>query len=346
MPTFGLMKRYFPPEWAPQSAVQFTFPHADSDWADCLDDVTPCFVECVVQASRFQPVLVVCDSIERVKPLLTDARPDRLLLVECPSNDTWARDHGGVSIFDDGLPVVLDFMFNGWGLKFPAFRDNLITGRLHQQGVFGKTRLERPGLVLEGGGIETDGRGTLLVTAECLTSPNRNPHLSRSALEGRLQYALGIERVLWIENGYLAGDDTDSHIDTLARFCDQHTIAYVRCADPADEHYEALSRMEAELKTLATPDGDPYRLVALPWPKACHAPDGHRLPATYANFLIINGAVLAPVYGVPQDEEALRILAGCFPDREVVAINCRALIEQHGSLHCISMQYPEGVVNI
>lgn len=339
------MKRYLPAEWAPQSAVQFTFPHADSDWADLLDEVTPCFVDCVVAVSRFQHVLVVCDSIERVRPLLQAARQDRLLLAEIPSNDTWARDHGGITVLEDGKPLVLDFMFNGWGLKFPAFRDNLITGRLHARGVFGAVRLERPGLVLEGGGIESDGAGTLMVTAECLLSLNRNPHLSRTALEGQLKYHLGVDRFLWLKNGYLAGDDTDSHIDTLARFCDEKTIAYVRCDDAADEHFPALRAMEQELQAFRQANGERYRLVPLPWPAAIYADDGHRLPATYANFLIINGAVLVPVYGLPQDAEALQVLAGCFPGREIVAINCRALIEQHGSLHCISMQYPLGVVD-
>lgn len=340
------MKRYFPPEWAPQSAVQFTFPHADSDWADVLDEVTPCFVACITEASRFQHVVVVCDDKERVAALLPDAEPAHLILVECPSNDTWARDHGGIGVLQDGQPLVLDFMFNGWGLKFPAFRDNLITGCLHRQGVFGDTPLDIPGLILEGGALETDGLGTLMTTAECMMSPNRNPQLSRSALEGRLQFHLGVERFLWLEHGYLAGDDTDSHIDTLARFCDENTIAYVHCDDPNDEHYAELSLMADELRQFRTTTGQPYQLVPLPWPQACYAADGHRLPATYANFLILNGAVLVPVYGVPQDAEAIRILAACFPDRTTVPINCRSLIAQHGSLHCISMQYPAGVVAI
>jgi agmatine deiminase len=338
------MKRRLPAEWAPQSAVQFTFPHAESDWAELLEEVTPCFVACIEAVSRYEKALVVCRDRRETAALLSGACQDNLILVECPSNDTWARDHGAITIEEDGQWVLLDFMFNGWGLKFPAYHDNLITGRLHEQGVFGASSLRRPGLVLEGGGIESDGRGTLLTTAECLLSPNRNPHLSQTQLEAQLRHWLGAEHILWLHHGYLAGDDTDSHIDTLARLCPDDIIAYVRCDDPQDEHYPALAAMEAELQALRTRDGRPFRLIPLPWPEPCYAADGHRLPATYANFLIINGAVLVPTYRVPQDEAALAGIAACFPEREIIGIDCRALIEQHGSLHCISMQYPAGVV--
>lgn len=333
-----MAQRRLPAEWEPQSAVQFTFPHADSDWAESLEEVIPCFVECITQVSRFEKVVVVCADVDKTRALLQNARQDNLRLVALPSNDTWARDHGAITIEEDGKPVLLDFMFNGWGLKFAADKDNLITAGLWQKGFFGDTPLRKGGLVLEGGGIESDGRGTLLTTAECLLSPNRNPHLSQEEIENQLRQLFGVNRILWLHHGYLAGDDTDSHIDTLARFCSVDTIAYAKCTDVSDEHYGELAKMEAELQQM------PYKLVPLPWPDACYADDGHRLPATYANFLIINGAVLVPTYGVAQDGEALRVLQGCFPDREVIGINCRALIEQHGSLHCISMQFPEGVV--
>ena len=341
---FVLMKRRLPAEWEPQSAIQFTFPHADSDWADALDEVIPCFVACIETVSRFEKVLVICRRRAEAGMLLKNAVQKNLILVECPSNDTWARDHGAITVEENGQPALLDFMFTGWGLKFPAFHDNLITGRLHEQGVFGRLPLRRPGLVLEGGGIETDGRGTLLTTSECLLSPNRNPHLSQPELEAKLTEWLGTNHFLWLHHGYLAGDDTDSHIDTLARLCPEDVIAYVCCDDPNDEHYPALQAMEAELRSFRTREGKPFTLTPLPWPDACYAADGHRLPATYANFLVVNGAVLMPTYGAPQDEAALAAIAPCFPERQVIGINCRALIEQHGSLHCISMQYPEGVL--
>lgn len=201
-------------------------------------------------------------------------------------------------------------------------------------------------MVLEGGAIESDGAGTLLTTSECLLSPNRNPHLNRAEIEGQLAEQFGLERVLWLESGFLAGDDTDSHIDTLARFCSLDTIAYVKCQDQHDEHFEALQKMENELRAFTMLNGKPYKLVPLPWPEPCFDEEGNRLPATYANFLIINGAVLVPTYRVPQDLEALKLFGTLFPDREVIGVDCRLLILQHGSLHCLTMQYPENVVNV
>jgi agmatine deiminase len=335
--------RVLPAEWAYQSAVQLTFPHENTDWADVLEEVLPCFVQIAETISRFQPVLIVCQNAKSAKALLQKANQDNLLFVESDSNDTWARDHGGITILSDGKPLILDFVFNGWGLKYPADKDNRITRHLYNSGVF-SAGLQPGGIVLEGGGIESDGEGTLLTTAECLLSPNRNPHLSKPEIESYLKACFGLHRVLWLHNGYLAGDDTDSHIDTLARFCDSSTIAYAHCPDASDEHFEALSQMEAELRSFRTLSGQPYRLVPLPWPTPCYDADGNRLPATYANFLIINGAVLVPTYQVPQDAEALAIFKELFPEREIIGINCRPLIGQHGSLHCVTMQYPATVV--
>jgi len=338
------MNRKLPAEWEPQSAIQFTFPHADSDWAEVLDEVTPCFVELIEAVSRFEKALVVCAAASEVKRLLANANWENLILAEAPSNDTWARDHGGITIFEDDKPVILDFMFNGWGLKFPADKDNLITRKLYEQGFFQTKQIRHGGLVLEGGAIESDGQGTLLTTAQCLLSPNRNPHMTQDEIEAQLKKVFGLERVLWLYHGHLIGDDTDAHIDTLARFCNPETIAYVQCTDPADEHFTALQRMEAELQALKTSAGEPYKLVPLPLPGAIYAADGHRLPATYANFLIVNDAVLVPTYNVPEDAEALARLRNCFPDRIVMGIDCSALILQHGSLHCVTMQYPAGVI--
>lgn len=339
-----MTNRRLPAEWEPQSAVQFTFPHSQSDWAPMLDVVIPCFVECISAVARFERVVVVCENAEHTKTHFSEQLQHQIHFVELPSNDTWARDHGGITVFESGKPLILDFVFNGWGLKFPANMDNLITSRLHEKGVF-QAPLRAGGLALEGGGIESDGVGTLMTTAECLLSPNRNPHLNKAEIEATLKSLFGLQQVLWLNHGYLAGDDTDSHIDTLARFCNPHTIVYVKCNDSEDEHFAALTAMEEELKTFRQLNGDPYQLIPLPMADAVYSAEGDRLPATYANFLIINGAVLVPTYDLPQDEEALTILAPVFPDREVIGINCRALIEQHGSLHCITMQYPEGVVS-
>ncbi len=330
--------RRLPAEWEPQRAILFTFPHPEGDWASNYSEVVPVFVAAIEAVCRYQQAVVVCHDRASTAGWLSGIDPDRYTLFELPSNDTWARDHGPITVLEDGKPVLLDFFFNGWGLKYPADQDNLITRRLHEVGGLGALERRLPGMVLEGGGIETDGAGTLLTTAECLLSPNRNPHLSQEESEQQLAFWLGCDRVLWLHHGGLVGDDTDAHIDTLARFCDEETIAYVQCDDPEDEHYRELRLMEAELRRFRQRDGDPYRLVSLPWPTACYAPDGHRLPATYANFLIVNGAVLVPTYRVPEDAEAVAIIARCFPNRQVIGIDCRPLIEQHGSLHCITMQ--------
>lgn len=334
--------RRLPAEWELQSAVQLTFPHSGTDWADVLPEVLPCFVQIAKTISHFQPVLVVCEQLEEIQGLLGDANLGNITFAEVPNNDTWARDHGAIAIEENGKYVLLDFVFNGWGLKFAADKDNLVTRRLYNKGVF-KNEIRHGGIVLEGGALESDGKGTLLTTSACLLSPNRNPHLSQIEVEEHLKQCFGLQRVLWLHHGYLAGDDTDSHIDTLARFCDTETIAYVRCTDPEDEHFEALQKMEAELQAFKNTEGKPYRLVPLPWPDPCYDELGNRLPATYANFLIINGAVLVPTYQVPQDEAALQIIQAAFPDRKVVGIDCRPLIWQHGSLHCVTMQYPVGV---
>jgi agmatine/peptidylarginine deiminase len=179
-----------------------------------------------------------------------------------------------------------------------------------------------------------------------MQSPHRNPSFSEEQINKLLFQSFGTTNIYWLNNGYLAGDDTDSHIDTLVRFCNPTTLAYVKCDDEMDEHFESLLKMEAELKNLVDVNGNPFHLVPLPWPDPCFADDGHRLPATYANFLIINEAVILPLYNVKQDLEAVKVLTSIFPDRKIIPVLCRTLIEQHGSLHCISMQYPSGSINL
>jgi len=330
-----------PAEWEKQSFLQLTFPHRNSDWKYLLNEATSCFVEIIETTALFQDVLVVCDDVERVKSFFTSTQ--NIWFVQADSNDTWARDHGGITVIEDGDAIVHDYIFNGWGAKFDASFDNQITKNLFKKSVFENCTLKSFDFVLEGGSIESDGKGTILTTAECLLSKNRNEQFSKTEIENLLKENFGAKRILWLNSGYLAGDDTDAHIDTLARFCDEKTIAFVGCENREDEHFEALQKMKDELHSFVDFEGKPYQLVQLPFPDPCFDDAGKRLPATYANFTIINNAVLVPVYGVSQDEKALEILRDCFPDRKVIAVNCRVLIEQHGSLHCVTMQYPEQV---
>ncbi len=329
-------------EWEPQSAVLIAWPNAETDWSVNLSDAIACYTQIAKAILNRQPLIVLAHQPEKVHQQLQHSN---LRVVQYHFDDTWLRDYGPIAVEENRQLQLLDFQFNGWGLKFACRADNEATYFLHQQKVLNpQLPLLSTGFVLEGGAIETDGAGTLLTTSNCLCSYHRNPHLSQQQIELELLHYLGIKRVLWLDHGHLAGDDTDAHIDTLARFCSSDTIAYVQCTDQKDEHYKALQQMEQQLQHFTQADGSPYQLVPLPMPAAIYATDGHRLPATYANFLIINGAVLAPTYGVAEDNLALKQLQKCFPQHELVSINCRALIEQHGSLHCMSMQLAKGVV--
>lgn len=337
-------KTVLPAEWAPQAGVMLTWPHAGSDWAPLLDRVEPVFVELARQICLREALVIACHDATlaaRVRGLLhvAGAPPERVRLHVAPCDDTWARDHGPLTVLEDGAPVVLDFTFNGWGGKFAAAQDDLLPQRLHALGAFGAAPLRVVDFVLEGGSLESDGEGTLLTTAQCLLSPQRNA-LPPDAIEAALREHLGARRVLWLRHGQLEGDDTDGHVDTLARFCDPRTIAYQACDDPADRHCEGLRALADELAALRTEQGEPYTLVPLPWPRPRFAADGRRLPATYANFLIVDGAVLVPTYDDPSDDEALERLRAAFPGREVVGVGCLPVIEQGGSLHCLTMQLP------
>jgi agmatine/peptidylarginine deiminase len=269
-----------------------------------------------------------------------------LLVVGPPSNDTWARDHGFITLTaDDGQPpILLDFKFNGWGEKFGYELDNALNRRLYEEGRFNGEYIDHLDFVLEGGSIESDGKGTIFTTTCCLLAPHRNQPLTKQDIEIKLKEYLSAKRIVWIDYGHLTGDDTDGHIDTLVRICPNDTLMYVGCDDPQDEQYEDLQKMEEQLKTFRTMDGRPYHLVKLPMPHAIYDEDQERLPATYANFLIMNDAVLCPTYNqTDNDEKALEQIKKVFPDRKVVGIDSRAIIRQHGSLHCCTMQFPKGV---
>lgn len=340
------MSLLLPAEWEPQDGVLLGWPHEGTDWYPTLDAVLPVFAGIAELISRFERVVIAAPEVDSVRKVLrrSGARLDQIDIYQVATDDTWARDFGPMTVYEHEQPVMLDFTFNGWGMKFGAEHDNRITGSLHNAGAFGMCECRAATLVLEGGSLESDGAGTLLTTAACLLESRRNPHMTRGELEQSLLALFGGQRMLWLEHGYLAGDDTDSHIDTLARLAPGNAIIYQRCDDPNDEHYDELAAMENELRALKTVDGAPYRLHPLPWPEACYDTEGRRLPATYANYLVINGAVLVPVYGNAQDDAALAVIGRVFPGRQIIPVFCRPLIEQHGSLHCVTMQLPRGVL--
>ncbi len=336
----------FPAEWEPQSAILIAWPHAGTDWADRLDAVETTYVALVAAIVRFQPVLIcVADDAvrEQAQARLAAAGValERVRFVEAEYDDTWLRDSGPITLRDGDGFRLLDFRFTAWGGKFEAGRDDLLVEALTAQGLFGDAKRQRIDFALEGGGIETDGKGTLLTTWQCLHE--RHPQASRDALSAKLAGWLAQDRVLWLDNGALEGDDTDAHIDTLARFAPGDAIVFQACDDTNDSHHAGLAAMAAEIAALRTRDGQPYRLFPLPW-AAPILDGGRRLAASYANFLILNDAVLMPAYGDPADAAAAAVLAQAYPGREIVQVPCRPLIWQNGSLHCITMQLPAGLL--
>lgn len=343
--------RRLPAEWEKQSGVQLTWPHCDTEWYE-LEKVLGCYVDIAYNILRFEPLMIAArdiaecrEDILRISGEKKVSIPlDRIKFYETPLNDTWARDHGGISVIgDNGEKYLFDFVFNGWGLKFASCLDNQITRNIFNQGAFNDDVIGvdmRP-YVLEGGSIDSDGCGTLLTTVECLCSLNRNEYLDRDEIEEELKGAFGLQRILWLEHGTIIGDDTDSHVDILARFCSPDTIAYMQCGNPNDPNYQELAAMEEQLRCFRTLDGRPYNLVPLPLPEPLYL-DDYRLPASYANFLIVNGGVLLPGTGSAMDKVAQERLQAVFPDREVVLVDCRPLLSGHGSLHCVTMQFPEG----
>ena len=343
------VERTLVPEWYPQSGVQLTWPHAGTDWSYMLDEVTECYLRLAYEISKRTHLLVVVPESQTVKALLEQKLPQtclkNIIFFECATNDTWARDHSFLSVVGPSGIELLDYKFNGWGGKFEASLDNAINKKLHQSSILKGQYVDSLDFELEGGSIESDGLGTLLTTAECLLNDNRNRHLDKTLIEERLKRDFGVKRVLWLDHGFLKGDDTDSHIDTLARLCPNHTIVYVQCSDVNDEHFEALQKMELQLRSFVTPEGKPYRLLALPMPDPVYDEDGERLPATSANYWVMDHAILFPIYDQKEhDLSAAAILQQAFPQHEIVGVDCRALIRQHGSLHCVTMQFPKGVL--
>ena len=340
-----MKNRSFAAEWDCQDGILLSWPNAGTDWAYMLDEVTACYVEIVhaILEDDERLVIVTNDADDVRNALGPDVDWARIRLAEMPINDTWVRDYGPIGVYRDGQLVLADFTFNAWGMKFAADCDNQVNSHLNDQGIFDLPLLNYRDLVLEGGSIETDGNGTVMTTTCCLTAPNRNDTLSREQLEHILLERLGCVKMLWLDHGQLTGDDTDGHIDTLARFAPGGVIIFTGCDDPEDEHFEPLIKMEEQLKQFTDADGNHYHLVKLPLPAPIYEHEYFRLPATYANFLVANHQVLVPVYGQPENDlKACQLIGEAFPGRKIVGIDCRPLIQQHGSLHCATMQLPKG----
>lgn len=336
-----------PAEWHPQRCVQISWPDERTDWAPYIGETRATMVAIAEAITRYEDLVIATrDARKTLDDLrrLPQWQLRRVTLVECDINDTWARDYGGITLIaveGDATPQILDFRFNGWGEKFPSSDDNRVTRRLHESGALAGRLVSSDDFVLEGGSIESDGRGTVFTTSQCLLAPNRNQPMSRDEIEQELKRRLCAERIVWLSHGHLIGDDTDGHIDTIVRVAPDDTLLYVKSDDPDDEQHADLEALETELRGLRTADGQPYTLLPLPMPRPCTY-DGERLPATYANFLVINGAVLVPTYRQADlDKLACDIIGKAFPHRDIIAIDATVIIRQHGSIHCLTMQYPD-----
>lgn len=333
-------------EWERPDSILMAFPHTDTDWNYIIDEAGDQFARLVEAfTNNGIKVYLLCDDIEEVRTHLSKADHENLILIEGIFNDTWTRDYGPVTIENaEGKLLALDFGFNGWGLKFAADKDNLVN--LNLQGTVFKSSAYRNNrdFILEGGSLETDGRGTLLTTTRCLCSPNRNGGKNRKELAKILSERLGFSHFLWLDNGYLEGDDTDSHIDTLARFsADGKSIIYTGPGELDDDQAKSLAAMRDELKALRDTEGNPYNLIELPLPQPIYS-DGERLPATYANYLITADRIFLPIYSQPEnDEKAVEVMKKAFPNHKVIPVECNTLLKQHGSLHCSTMQLYAGI---
>jgi agmatine/peptidylarginine deiminase len=334
----------FPAEWEKQSAVLIAWPHATGDFSNNLESVEQSYSIIADTITQYQRLIIICRDEQHQKHIenLVSQLED-IDFIHAPVNDIWVRDTTFLSIEKGNVISYLNFKFNGWGGKYPHDLDNALNNKLSNVKPFKGKSHHDIDFILEGGSIETDGAGTILTTRQCLLNTNRNNGLSQQDIEQQLQIHLAAKRVLWIDQANLPGDDTDAHIDTLARFCSPTTIAYTSCDDYHDVNYDSLKNMELQLQALRTLEDTPYQLVPLPLPAAIFDEDDQQLPANYANFLIINHAVLVPAYGDANDTIALERLGKVFPDRKIIAIPCRPLVHQYGSLHCMTMQFPEGI---
>jgi agmatine deiminase len=332
-----------PAEWEPQTAVWLSWPHKRASWPGQFRPVPYTFAKIVAQISRFEEVRINAAAVlqPRAKRLCAAAGADmaKVTFYDHPTNDAWCRDHGPIFVRNDrtGEVALTDWRYNAWGDKYPPYElDNRIPPSIGR-----KLKLRRfeNDMVLEGGSIDVNGRGLLLTSEQCLLNQNRNPELTREQIEQNLRDYLGVKTILWVGDGIL-GDDTDGHIDDITRF--YKPDGFITAVEPnrRDPNHRILEENLERLRAFRTPAGRKFDLVTLPMPKP-FAFEGQRVPASYANFLIINGAVLVPTFRQKKrDAEACAIIGGCFPGREVIPIDCYHLIWGLGTLHCISQQQP------
>lgn len=339
----------FIPEWEPIEYVLLALPNNNTDWDYILPDAIDQYRR-LIKAITDEGIKValLCHDKKDAMEATKDSNQDMIRYIPMDYNDTWTRDYGMLTVVRNERLRALDFGFNAWGLKFAADKDNLVNLHLNEDGkLMPLTYRNERDFVLEGGSVETDGTGTILTTSRCLQSPNRNGGLTKTELNQKLNEKLGADHILWLDHGALEGDDTDSHIDTLARMAPDDTIVFTGTKNFDDPQFEELLAMRAQLTLFRTAEGNPYNLVELPLPDPVYDTDGSRLPATYANYLVANDVIFMPTYAQPdKDELAMRSIKIAFPHHKIVGVDCRTLLRQHGSLHCATMQIPADILHL
>ncbi|MDX1696330.1 MAG: agmatine deiminase family protein [Ketobacteraceae bacterium] len=344
----SLPTQRFLAEWHPQEAVLLAWPFPQSDWQPWLEPIQKTYVELARAVSETATPVILCQDAAHQQAIITQLGPQlvqKVRLVQCAYNDTWCRDYGPLALGgQDAVDSLVSFQFTGWGDKYESANDNLVNAELETMSAW-RVPLSQVALELEGGAIDTDGQGTLLTTEACLLAGNRNQSMDRMDVEAALIRFLGVNRVIWLQEGYLIGDDTDSHVDNLVRFANPQTLVYACCDRPEDPHFGPLKAMEAEVKSLLQANGEPYQCLPLMIPEALHDENGTRLPASYVNFLILNDTVIVPVFGSPYDSTAMQQLAQAFPEHRLIPVDGRQLIKQYGGPHCATMQLPQNTMN-
>ena len=323
-------------EWEEQGAIFIAWPNQYTDWKENLEKIEKTYVEIIEQIADHELVIILSRD-NSPKKKFSKKILNNIKIIIANYNDTWTRDYIGLSIETKEGPFVVDFKFNGWGEKYNHEKDNSINLQLQAQNIISKINYEYNHFILEGGSIDSNGKGTILTTSKCLLNKNRTPNLNKKEIEKMLLESLGIKKILWLNHGLIPGDDTNSHVDTLARYCDEKTIVY------SINDSKELKSMEEELKIIALENQ--YELIPIDLPEPIFYNE-RELPASYVNFLITNKKILAPMYGDKNDSSAISTLQKLFPTREIVGIDCTQIIKQNGSLHCITMQVPKNVLNL
>jgi agmatine/peptidylarginine deiminase len=332
------------PEWTSQRAILLTWPHANTDWAPDLSGITQDYTALVRAIIYFEPVVILAYDDDHAAMITQHLKRERIFdptlitVISIPTNDVWIRDYGPLTAKDSqGQLTYLNFQFNAWGGKYNAVKDNAVCSALIQHGIIDSQHYQTHEFVLEGGSIDLNDELLLLTTDACLLSPTRNPGLTQTEIEQILCERLGIKAVLWLHSGSLIGDDTDSHVDMLARYIPGGLLCYTACVNKDDRNYPALQSLTEEIAQLPLPG----EKIPLFMPKPIYNPQGQQLPASYANFLWVNGGLLVPQYNDLQaDTAAIGQLNEIVSNRKIVGVPCLHLVSQFGSLHCATMQLP------